>query len=623
MKPSVHAALGEPGVPAAKDVVGMGRPFALRRNLIVIGVLSVVLALLVVLTAIVGFDRAGEASEAASRVREAQRFQAYVDALHDESRADVLSAMLSGAGRGGPSQVAIAADLAENVTEVKLAQAQTESQIHGLFTGLDRAVHQAAQPMNAYFDSATRLVPLAFSDPAAASAQLASFEESYSELEVIEDRLTTEFSDAATRADARTRRAQTQGEGGVIGVGAGAIAVLLSSAVMLHRLGTTNNRLLTRLRESATERAAAGARLDAAQELAHIGSWEVDPQSNEARFSDELYRILGLIPQQITPSLELYWQHVHPDDMRQVRGAWSEQAVAEGKTIDAQYRLLHADGRVRDVHSRATVMLGESGQPVRVSGVVQDVTEQRAVDRMKDEFVSVISHELRTPLTSIRGALGLLAGGALGPLTDKAQHMAEVAVASSERLMRLINDILDVERMEAGELTMQLASCCADDLVSASAREMSAMAADAGVTLRVSSADGSVWADRDRIAQALTNLLSNAIKFSSRGGEVTLSAIPSGGWVKFTVADQGRGIPGDQLDAVFDRFQQVDSSDARDKNGTGLGLPISRGIVEQHGGRIQVTSTPGQGATFSFTLPADVPPSLVGALERQAGPGAY
>jgi signal transduction histidine kinase len=268
------------------------------------------------------------------------------------------------------------------------------------------------------------------------------------------------------------------------------------------------------------------------------------------------------------------------------------------------------------------VTLGEAGRPVRLAGIVQDVTEQRAVERMKDEFVSVVSHELRTPLTSIRGALGLLAGGALGPLTDKAQRMAEVAMISSERLSRLINDILDVERMEAGELTLQLASCCADDLVSVSTGEMSAMAADAGVTLRVSSADGSVWADRDRIAQALTNLLSNAIKFSSRGGEVTLSAVPSEGWVTFTVADQGRGIPGDQLEAVFDRFQQVDSSDARDKNGTGLGLPISRGIVEQHGGLIQVTSTPGKGATFSFTLPADMSPPLVGALERQADSGA-
>ncbi|MDX6235714.1 MAG: hypothetical protein QOG10_529, partial [Kribbellaceae bacterium] len=444
MKPSVHAAPGEPG---AYDAADGRRPLALRRNLIVIGALTVILPLLIVFTALVGFVRSGQASAEASRVRTAQRFQIQADLWHDEIRADVLSALLAGGGHGVESRRDVVAHVTEHVEGLRSSLAQTR----GVSSDLDRAVQHAGEPLSSYMDQAILLVPLAFSDPAAALAQLPTFERKYHQFEATQESLTNLFSDAATKADARARRAETQGERGVVGVGIGAIAALFSLAVMLNRLGTTNNRLLTRLRGSAAERAAGSARLDAAQELAHVGSWEADPQTDEAQFSDELFRILGLVPQDGPVSVELWWDHVHPEDRQRVRETF-ERAIAAGKPTDGIYRVVRADGRVRDVHSRATATLDESGRSVRVAGTVQDVTEQRAVDRMKDEFVSVISHELRTPLTSIRGALGLLAGGALGQLTDKAQRMTEIAVASSERLVRLINDILDVERMEAGEL---------------------------------------------------------------------------------------------------------------------------------------------------------------------------
>ena len=181
--------------------------------------------------------------------------------------------------------------------------------------------------------------------------------------------------------------------------------------------------------------------------------------------------------------------------------------------------------------------------------------------------------------------------------------MASIALESTERLTRLINDILDLERIESGTRPMELAAIDAVDLLRASATEMEGLAHDSGVRLEIGEAPGRVLADRDRIVQTLTNLLGNAIKFSSEGGAVRLDATEHDSEVVFTVSDEGRGIPEDKLEAIFERFEQVDSSDARQKGGTGLGLAISRGIVERHGGRIWAESELGVGTTVLFSLP--------------------
>ncbi len=232
-----------------------------------------------------------------------------------------------------------------------------------------------------------------------------------------------------------------------------------------------------------------------------------------------------------------------------------------------------------------------------------DVSERRAVEKMKDEFISVVSHELRTPLTSIRGSLGLLAGGRLGELPEKGRRMLNIALWNSERLVRLINDVLDLERMESGKLVMHREVCTASELVDQAVEEIKPMCEDAGVSLAVDCTDAKVWADRDRALQVLTNLLSNAMKFSARETTVQLRARARNGDVLFSVEDQGRGIPADKLDAIFGRFQQIDASDSRQKGGTGLGLAICKSIVEHHGGRIWAESQEGKGSTFFFTLP--------------------
>jgi PAS domain S-box-containing protein len=246
----------------------------------------------------------------------------------------------------------------------------------------------------------------------------------------------------------------------------------------------------------------------------------------------------------------------------------------------------------------------EQGQVIGTVVTFRDIGERRAMERMKDEFVSVVSHELRTPLTSIRGALGLLTSGLVGALPEKGQRMLEIAVSNTDRLGRLINDILDIERMQSGKIVMQRQQCEVDALLTQATDEMRGMAEKAEVTLVVTPHRSlRVWADPDRIVQTLTNLLSNAIKFSPAGGTVWVGVTRQGEEAVVTVQDHGRGIPADKVASVFERFQQVDASDARAKGGTGLGLAICRNIVQQHGGRIWVESQLDAGSTFSFTLP--------------------
>lgn len=241
--------------------------------------------------------------------------------------------------------------------------------------------------------------------------------------------------------------------------------------------------------------------------------------------------------------------------------------------------------------------------------VVRDVSEQRAVERLKDEFTSTVSHELRTPLTSIKGTLGLVTGGVVGELPPEAASLLEVAGRNTERLIRLVNDILDLDRLTSGRVELDPRETDVARLLGAAADAVHGVAQAARVQLVVTPVDAHVTVDVDRTVQILTNLLGNAIRFSPPGGEVRLSASRSGGGISFAVADQGRGIPGDHLDRIFDRFAQVDASDARERSGTGLGLPIARGLAERQGGHLRVDSALGVGSTFTLWLPLVVEPS--------------
>jgi PAS domain S-box-containing protein len=256
----------------------------------------------------------------------------------------------------------------------------------------------------------------------------------------------------------------------------------------------------------------------------------------------------------------------------------------------------------------------------RFSGSVlsfRDISHRYALDRLKDEFISTVSHELRTPLTSIRGALGLLSSGILGQVNDKAANLLRIALTNSDRLVRLINDILDLERIQSGREPLAFRPVLLAEIVRQAIDSMAPVAEAAGVQLVCDTAQVEIEADPDRLLQVLTNLLSNAVKFSPSGATVSVMLRPEVNGVILSVIDQGRGIPADKLDAIFGRFQQVDASDSRQKGGTGLGLAICRTIVQQHSGRIWAECNPVSGSTFRVYLPYK--PAFPDSLETPDG----
>ncbi len=241
-----------------------------------------------------------------------------------------------------------------------------------------------------------------------------------------------------------------------------------------------------------------------------------------------------------------------------------------------------------------------------------DLRQRAEMDTVKDEFISTVSHELRTPLTSIRGALGLLSAGLMGKVDDKAANLLRIASTNTDRLVRLINDILDLERMSSGSAPLQPRACSLRDLILQSMDTMSSMAEGANVRLVAvpEAGDPAVMfeADPDRIQQVLTNLLSNAIKFSPPGSAVRVRTETRPGELTVRVEDQGRGVPAGKLETIFERFSQVDPADSRKKGGTGLGLAICRSIVQQHGWQIWAERNDGRtpaelGTTFGVRLP--------------------
>jgi PAS domain S-box-containing protein len=244
-------------------------------------------------------------------------------------------------------------------------------------------------------------------------------------------------------------------------------------------------------------------------------------------------------------------------------------------------------------------------EPLCLAMVQRDVTERKRVDRLKGEFISTVSHELRTPLTSIRGALGLIASGVSGVLPPKAQTLVEIAYRNSERLVRLVNDILDIDKIEAGKMVLTLRPVEVMPLVEQALTANRAYAEEFDVHWRVveSLPDARVWADADRFTQVMTNLLSNAAKFSPPSDQVAISVSRRERMIRVAVTDHGPGIPEPFRGRVFQKFAQADASDARQKGGTGLGLSIAKAIVEKMAGHIAFETAPARGTTFYFELP--------------------
>ncbi len=250
------------------------------------------------------------------------------------------------------------------------------------------------------------------------------------------------------------------------------------------------------------------------------------------------------------------------------------------------------------------------GEPARFVAIVRDITERKRIDKMKNEFISTVSHELRTPLTSIRGSLGLITGGAVGDIPEQAQEMLKIAGNNTERLLLLINDILDIQKIESGQLNFKFRSLKLMPFLEQVLIDNQVYGDQFGVKFVITEGpeDIKIYADEDRLMQVMANLLSNAAKFSPENDtvEISVSQQEQDGTIRIAVTDHGKGIPEAFQAKIFKKFTQSDSSDTRQKGGTGLGLSISKAIVKKHGGNISFISDEGIGTTFYIELPVRI-----------------
>ena len=336
------------------------------------------------------------------------------------------------------------------------------------------------------------------------------------------------------------------------------------------------------------------------------------------------------------PFWQAHWWTLSSLTQTRLRAAIAQ--AAQGQFVRYEVDVLGAHDRIATIDFSLKPVTDEAGQVVLLISEGRDISDRKVIDRMKDEFVSVVSHELRTPLTSIHGSLKLLATGRLGILSDEGRQMLEIADENTDRLVRLVSDVLDLQRIESGKVEMDKQPCDTAELMLRATEAMQGMAQQHGVTLSTPPTSILIEVDVDYIIQTLTNLLSNAIKFSPAGGTIWLTAELAPGdrelegdgeigemiapkaikpkskiqnpkspnstpYITFQIKDQGQGIPPNKLERVFERFQQVDASDSRSKGGAGLGLTICRRIVEQHGGKIWAESRLGKGSSFYVKLP--------------------
>jgi signal transduction histidine kinase len=253
----------------------------------------------------------------------------------------------------------------------------------------------------------------------------------------------------------------------------------------------------------------------------------------------------------------------------------------------------------RELEHRIQVVLHE------YKAAQADLEARKRAEQLKNEFISVVSHELRTPLTSIHGPLGLILKGVGGELTPEARRLLEMAHRNSRRLMRLVTDILDLQKIESGNLSFELRPVAVQAFLQQALDANQGYAEQHGVELALEEAprQAVVRADPDRLMQVMNNLLSNAAKFSPHGQRVSVSARRRGDTIRVSVRDRGPGIPESFRERVFEKFAQADTSSARQKAGTGLGLSISKAIMEGMGGRIGFEDREGGGASFWFELP--------------------
>jgi PAS domain S-box-containing protein len=399
----------------------------------------------------------------------------------------------------------------------------------------------------------------------------------------------------------RQRQADAQGDQAQWIAGAVSLlllASLLAAAVLLHRRDRARARLLAAVeRESTRQTAIFENTMDAIVLLNPSGSIETINRAAERMFGydrSELLRRDSATLVDFAPGEGLFLRRLA------LRG---DPSLGEPREFTARRR----DGSAFPVEVSLGAMRLSDG--LHLVAAVRDITERKEAERLKEEFVSTVSHELRTPMTSISASLGLMAGGAAGVLPDKAARLTHIAKTSCDRLIRLINDLLDMQKIASGKMDLSMASLDVRDVVASAVDAIGGYARDRKVTVSVepTSRPLMVQGDADRLVQVLVNLLSNAVKFTPEGLAVTVQIRETASGAVVDVRDQGPGVPEEFQPNLFGRFAQANSSATRSTGGTGLGLAISREIAGRHGGHVSLAETGSEGSVFRLTLPLGPP----------------
>ncbi len=367
-----------------------------------------------------------------------------------------------------------------------------------------------------------------------------------------------------------------------------------------------------------------------------LNSGDISTWSNDFRTgfikSENYDRLLGFAPGSFDGSVEEFLARIHPDDRESIEQSY-EKAMRERTSFNYEFRVIQSDGSLRWFTGKGRFSYDEAGTPVRVSGTVIDITDRKQTEglrlakeaaeeanRAKSQFLANMSHELRTPLNAIIGFSEMLQDQAFGELNPKQARYVDNVLTSGRHLLLLVNDILDLAKVEAGRAQLETTQFDASAALHAVPNIVQALTAKKNITLAVAmeERDSFITADEAKFNQIIYNLLSNAIKFTPEGGHVQVTACikpeastdpssrgPTPEWLQVSVADTGIGIKPEDQERIFREFEQVDSSYARTQKGTGLGLALTRKLVEMHGGRLWMESegVEGKGSTFTFTLP--------------------